>query len=101
MTASRRFYCYLLECGDGTYYTGWTTDPRRRAAEHNAGRGARYTRARRPVRLAYVEALPTRSAAQRREIALKKLSRAQKERLIHQASRDWVTEGSPPERPTP
>ncbi len=96
MTASRRFYCYLLECSDGSYYTGWTTDPRRRATEHNAGRGARYTRARRPVRLVYVEALPTRSAAQQREYHLRKLSHAEKRALIEQTSSPFLSQEMQP-----
>jgi predicted GIY-YIG superfamily endonuclease len=54
------FYCYILECADGTFYTGWTTDPPRREKQHNAGRGAKYTRARRLVKLVYVEELPDR-----------------------------------------
>jgi putative endonuclease len=76
-------YCYIVECADGTFYTGWTTDPERRLREHNAGRGAQYTRARRPVHLAYVEAHPDRSAAMRRERALKALPRVRKLALIH------------------
>jgi putative endonuclease len=72
---------------DGTFYTGWTTDPERRVREHNAGRGAQYTRARRPVRLAYLETLPDRSSAMRRERALKALPRSRKITLI---------EGRPP-----
>jgi putative endonuclease len=76
------FFCYIVECTDGTFYTGWTTDPQRRLKEHNAGRGARYTRFRRPVRMVYVEAQPDRSAALRREIAIKKLSRSRKRALI-------------------
>ena len=75
-------YCYIVECADGTFYTGWTTDPERRLREHNAGRGAQYTRARRPVRLAYVETLLDRSAAMRRERALKALPRRRKLALI-------------------
>jgi putative endonuclease len=75
-------YCYMLQCADGTFYTGWTTDPERRLREHNAGRGAQYTRARRPVRLAYVEAHVDRSAAMRREKALKALTRQRKLALI-------------------
>jgi putative endonuclease len=75
-------YCYIVECADGTFYTGWTTNPERRVREHNAGRGAQYTRARRPVRLAYLEALPDRSTAMRRERALKALPRAGKLALI-------------------
>lgn len=78
----RPFYCYLLECADGTYYTGWTTDPPRRLAQHNAGRGARYTRSRRPVRLVYLEELPDRAAAMKRERALKRLSHQEKKELI-------------------
>jgi putative endonuclease len=76
------FYCYILECADGTYYTGWTTDPPRRVRQHNAGRGARYTRTRRPVRLAYVEEQPDRAAAMRREIQIKRMSREAKGKLI-------------------
>ena len=76
------FYCYILECADGTYYTGWTTDPERRELQHNAGKGAQYTKTRRPVKLVYLEALPDRSTAQKREIKIKKLSRTSKEALI-------------------
>jgi len=57
------FYCYILECSDGTYYTGWSTEPERRLREHNSGAGARYTRSRRPVRLVYLEELPDKSSA--------------------------------------
>ncbi|MEA3346397.1 MAG: GIY-YIG nuclease family protein [Chloroflexota bacterium] len=73
---------YILRCSDGTLYTGWTTDLERRVAEHNAGRGARYTRGRRPVRLVYREEHPTSTEAQRRERAIKKLSRREKLALI-------------------
>jgi len=72
------FFCYLLECADGSFYAGWTTDPTRRERQHNRGTGARYTRFHRPVHLVYVESLPDRSAAMRRELALKKLSHTQK-----------------------
>jgi putative endonuclease len=75
-------YCYILECSDGTYYTGWTTDPQRRLRQHNLGKGARYTRDRGPVRLAYVEELPDRSSAMRREYRIKRMSRGRKEKLI-------------------
>mgnify|MGYP000698387642 CR=1 FL=1 len=54
-----RFYCYILECSDGTYYTGWTTDPERRMAQHNKGVGAHYTKTRRPVKMVFT---PSRSA---------------------------------------
>ncbi len=76
------FYCYILECSDGTFYTGWTTDPDRRVSEHNNGRGSRYTRARRPVELVYVEDQPDRSSAQKRERKLKAFSRDRKMKLI-------------------
>jgi putative endonuclease len=75
-------FCYMLECSDGTFYTGWTTDPARRLKQHNRGTGARYTRARRPVRLVYVEELPDRGTAMRREAAIKRMHRAQKKRLV-------------------
>lgn len=77
------WYVYILRCADGTLYTGISTDPQRRAAEHNGdGPGARYTRARRPVELAYTETVADRSAAARREAAIKRLSRMEKLRLV-------------------
>lgn len=79
---TRGYYCYMLACADGTLYVGWTTDVGRRVREHNAGRGARYTRSRRPVELVYVEWLETRSAAMRREQAMKRMSRGEKLQLI-------------------
>ncbi|MBI4770479.1 MAG: GIY-YIG nuclease family protein [Chloroflexi bacterium] len=82
------YYCYILECADGTYYTGWTTDVQRRVKQHNAGRGARYTRARRSVRLAYSEPQPDRASAMRRENALKGYSRRQKQTLIKRESQE-------------
>jgi putative endonuclease len=81
--ASNRFFCYILQCSDGTFYTGWTTDPERRARQHNNGTGARYTRSRRPVRLVYVEEQPDRVTAMKRERAIKSLSREQKKKLIN------------------
>lgn len=75
-------YTYLLACGDGTLYAGYTTNLERRVAAHNAGKGAKYTRSRLPVRLVYFEEFEEKSAAMRREIALKKLSRAEKLALI-------------------
>jgi putative endonuclease len=75
-------YCYIVECVDGTYYTGWAVDPEKRVAMHNKGRGARYTRTRCPVKLVYVEELPDRMSAMKREIAIKKLGRDGKSRLI-------------------
>ncbi len=78
------FYCYILECADGTYYTGWTTDPQRRLHMHNRGAGARYTRTRRPVRLVYVETQPDRAEAMRRERQIKTYPRGRKKVLIDQ-----------------
>ncbi len=75
-------YCYILECSDGTYYTGWTTDPERRVAQHNKGTGARYTRTRMPVKLVYLEPQPDRTTAMKRERAIKALSRKQKMKLF-------------------
>jgi len=75
-------YVYMVECADGTYYTGWTKDLENRLAAHNAGTGARYTRSRGPVRLIYMETFVEKTAAQRREWAIKKLTRAQKEQLV-------------------
>jgi putative endonuclease len=76
------FFIYMLECADGTLYTGWTTNPDRRVKEHNAGRGALYTRWRRPVALRYLEQAPDRSSAQKRENAIKKLTREKKLLLV-------------------
>ncbi len=80
MTSSpkRNWICYLLECADGTLYCGITNDLDRRLAVHNAGDGAKYTRSRLPVRLAYAETCVDRSAALKRELEIKALPRAAK-----------------------
>ena len=75
-------YCYIVECADGTLYTGWTTDPDRRVKMHNKGLGARYTKMRRPVKLVHVEELPDKISAMKRELAIKRLGRIGKEKLI-------------------
>lgn len=80
------FYCYILECADRTFYTGWTTDPARREKQHNAGRGARYTRSRRPVKLVHVEELSSRADAMKRERVIKMMTRERKQKLIHTGS---------------
>ena len=82
-----RWWVYLLQCSDQTLYAGITTDLSRRLQEHNgdSGGGARYTRSRRPVRLVWSEPSDSRSAASKREAAIRRLSRSQKERLIQQA----------------
>ena len=73
---------YLLRCGDGSLYTGSTTDLSRRLAAHRSGRGAKYTRSRLPVELVYWEEVPDWSAALRREAAIKRLTREKKLALV-------------------
>lgn len=75
-------FTYILRCADGTLYTGWTTDLERRLSAHNAGTGAKYTRARRPVTLVYWERHASKEAAMGREWAIKQLSRQKKLELI-------------------
>ena len=75
---------YILQCADGTLYTGWTTDLEQRLRVHNSGQGAKYTRGRRPVSLVYWEEQPTRSAAQKREAAIRRLSRTGKLKLAEE-----------------
>lgn len=75
-------HVYLLECADGTFYTGYTTDVDRRLREHEAGNGAKYTRGRTPVTLLHVETFSSRSAALSREYEIKRKSREEKERLV-------------------
>ncbi|MEA4893740.1 MAG: GIY-YIG nuclease family protein [Oscillospiraceae bacterium] len=79
-----RYYAYMLRCADGTIYSGYTTDLYRRTAVHNNGQGAKYTRSRLPVELVFTESFATRSEAQKREVELKKLTRAEKILLIEQ-----------------
>jgi putative endonuclease len=87
------WYVYLLRCADGTLYTGITTDPRRRLRQHNSGRtGARYTRARRPVELVHLEAVASRSAAARREAAIRRLGHAAKAALARPGGGDPVAQ---------
>ena len=74
-------YAYLLRCADGTFYGGYTTDPERRVAEHDAGEGAKYTRGRTPVELVHLESFESRAAAMSREYELKQLSHDAKARL--------------------
>lgn len=76
------WYVYMLRCKDGSLYTGYTDDPQRRLAVHNAGKGAKYTRSRLPVTLVYQEEFPEKSDALRREAAIKKLKKVQKEGLL-------------------
>ena len=75
-------FTYILKCSDGTLYTGWTNDLKKRLKAHNDGRGAKYTKTRRPVSLAYYECFATKEEAMRREYEIKHLSRKGKEQLI-------------------
>ena len=87
----RKFYVYILKCSDGTFYTGYTTDLEKRLKVHNGEgatasqntAGAKYTRGRRPVILHYCEELDTKSAAMKREYAIKQLTRKEKAALTH------------------
>ena len=74
-------YTYIVKCCDNTLYTGWTTDLDRRIEAHNSGKGAKYTRSRRPVELIYAERFDTKQEAMRREWEIKQLSREEKLRL--------------------
>ncbi len=84
--ANRVWWVYLLLCGDGSLYAGCTVDVSARIAQHNAGTGAKYTRSHLPVALVYSEQCPDQSTALQREIAIKRLSRSQKQHLIEKAS---------------
>lgn len=75
-------YTYILECSDGTLYTGWTTDIDKRLLCHNSGQGAKYTRTRLPVKLLYYEVFSTKKEAMSREYHIKKMSRTEKLALI-------------------
>lgn len=81
-------YTYILECADGTFYTGWTNDLEKRVQEHNKKRGAKYTKSRTPVKLVYYETFETKSEALKREAAIKKLCRREKEALIAEQNKD-------------
>lgn len=81
MNREQRYYCYMVRCCDGSFYTGWTLDPERRAKQHNKGTGAAYTRLHRPVELVYVEEVASRSDALKREIAIKRFSHEKKEKM--------------------
>ena len=82
--ADKTWFVYILRCADDTLYTGITNDLPRRCDQHNAGTASRYTRSRLPVALAYQEVQASRSLALKRELAIKKLSRQQKELLIQE-----------------
>ena len=77
-------YTYILQCKDGTFYTGWTNNLERRLKAHNDGKGAKYTKARRPVILVYYETFETKEEAMKREYAIKQMTRKEKERLVEE-----------------
>ena len=76
------WYVYMLRCSDNSLYTGSTTDLKRRESMHNSGKGAKYTKSRLPVRMVYSEPCEDKSQALKRECALKRLTKVQKEMLI-------------------
>ena len=76
------YFVYIVKCKDKTYYTGYTNNIEKRLKAHNDGKGAKYTRVRLPVQLVYKETYETKSEALKREYAIKKLTRTQKEKLI-------------------
>ena len=75
-------YTYIVKCKDGSLYTGWTNTLEKRIRDHNEGKGAKYTKSRRPVMLAYYEEFQTKEEAMRREYAIKKMRRKEKEKLL-------------------
>ena len=75
-------FVYILLCADNTYYTGWTNDIEKRVQTHNQGKGAKYTKSRLPVKVVYIESFETKIEAMKREAEIKKLTRANKEKLI-------------------
>ncbi len=79
-----KFYTYMLRCADGSLYTGYTTDLEKRVEAHNLGKGAKYTRMRRPVELVYFEEHPSKQEAMRREALIKQMTKKEKEKLILQ-----------------
>lgn len=81
-------YIYIVRCSDGSLYTGWTNDLEKRIKDHNEGRGAKYTRSRRPVVLAYYEEFATKEEAMSREWAIKQMPRRKKEEIIRQAEHE-------------
>ena len=85
IVADKCFFVYIVECSDGTLYTGWTTNLKKRLAEHNLGSGAKYTRGRNPVEVRYYETFETKIEAMQREYFIKRLSREGKIKLIARA----------------
>lgn len=90
MKKKDNYYIYLVKCCDNTLYCGYTSDLERRVAEHNSGRGAKYTSSRIPVQLVYWEGFETRREAMQREYAIKQLTRLQKQALILEKAKEGV-----------
>ena len=84
VTNTKQWFVYMLECADGSLYTGVSNDLAKRVEKHNAGKGAKYTRSRLPVKLVYSETAPDKGEALKKEIKMKQLSRAEKLKLINQ-----------------
>lgn len=84
-------YTYILKCSDGTFYTGWTNDLEKRLKAHNEGKGAKYTKARRPVTLVYYECFFSKEEAMKREYEIKHLTRKKKEKLIEEKKEENPT----------
>ena len=82
------YYTYIVKCSDGSLYTGYTNDLNGRLRAHNSGKGAKYTRCRRPVELVYYEEYPTKEEAMSREWHIKRLTRPEKEKIIGLAKSD-------------
>ncbi|MDR7074837.1 GIY-YIG nuclease family protein [Fictibacillus barbaricus] len=83
-------FVYILECKDGTYYTGYTNELSQRLRKHEEGKGAKYTRGRGPFRLVYQKSFQTKTEAMKAEFAIKKLNRSAKERIINEGSVSYV-----------
>ena len=79
---AERNFTYIVKCSDGSLYTGWTTDIEKRLEAHNSGKGAKYTKSRRPVTLVYYEEFSTKEEAMKREYAIKQMKREEKKALI-------------------
>lgn len=79
-------FTYMLRCRDGSLYTGWTNDLDKRVQTHNMGKGGKYTRSRLPIELVYYEVFVTKEEAMKREAEIKKLKKAEKEKLINPKS---------------
>ncbi len=79
-------YTYIVKCKDGSLYTGWTNDLEKRIIAHNEGKGAKYTKSRRPVTLVYYETFETKEEAMSREYHIKRMSRREKEKLLDELS---------------